>query len=80
MKRLKCPKCKSLRLYLTEIGQISGSYFPEDDVYHADINGFAPFKVIANCFDCGHAWTLRGQLQITDELRVAVGGKATFVQ
>ncbi len=68
-RELKCPKCSSKNIGVTEISeaeriwQIEDNSIDEDDAM-TDI-GFV-LRVDGRCWDCKHIWKLRNITQITD--------------
>lgn len=65
-----CPKCRGRTLLMTEVwtghtiewGVVDGGL----DGTEGLLKPGDPNKVVATCKACGHRWTLRGVLQITD--------------
>jgi hypothetical protein len=67
----KCPKCKSKKLDFLEFWKnhtISWSYGSSMDDGYLEMG--EPYKVEAKCTECGHSWTLRGIIQISEEMFV----------
>jgi hypothetical protein len=69
LKPILCPKCKSEDVTLTEYVVCMAEWSPGDDVGYNDEGGY--FKVIGRCWarDCKHSWRLRGEIQITENLK-----------
>lgn len=65
----KCPKCKSKKLRLVELWKNHavvwdvGCSYDEGILEQGD-----PYKVEAQCQECGHAWTLRGVTQVSEDM------------
>ena len=65
-----CPKCKSNTLMLIELWrnhsivweQINGQF----DRHEGSLEPGDAYKLEAKCKECGHQWTIRRALQISD--------------
>jgi len=71
---VKCPKCKSTNLWLSEVWknhgiqweQVNGKIEKSD----GNLEPGDPFKVCAECSNCKHRWTIRGASQIDDVFKI----------
>ena len=67
-RRITCPKCGHEPAFLSEVwdgGTLDFDYANGMRGEEGIRGEGAPVKVIAHC-DCGHGWTLRGVVQITE--------------
>lgn len=66
---IRCPKCRSADLQLTEVGDVSltwnvkGGSFDRGEGYR-EYGGMR--YVYGECSKCGHGWRLKKAIQITD--------------
>lgn len=71
---VKCPKCKSKDLFLTEVWkdstvqwqQINGKFDRNDGVLSPD---GSPYRVEAHCSKCDHRWKIKSAMQIDDVIK-----------
>lgn len=74
--RVRCPKCRSRDLELTEVGYWTSSWIVikgrtvRKEGYH-EPGGMD--RVDAECRKCKHLWRVRGAIQITDVLTMDEG-------
>jgi len=67
LKRVKCPKCRSRKLCLKEHFNVSDYYeFGKYGLLDQGIAEHDPVRVSGECLKCGHDWTFRGILQVTE--------------
>lgn len=70
MKPRRCPKCRGFVSHFSEIWDGHSIEFDADESERPEAEGVlcegSPVKVIAHCAECGHAWRLRGVVQITE--------------
>lgn len=70
VKRLiKCPKCNSKDLYITELWQNYIEFEQIDgviDTEEGNLNESNPYKLKGTCQKCCHNWTIKNATQITD--------------
>ena len=67
--KLKCPKCKSNDLFLTEHYHATKSFLQENGVIDTTTaNGEYGniHKLTATCVQCVHEWTVRRIMQVTN--------------
>lgn len=66
----KCPKCQSNNLLLIEVWKDHEiTWEQKDGIFDrrdGNIEPGDPYKVEAECRNCGHKWRIRKALQITD--------------
>lgn len=66
--KVKCPKCGSLDLSITEITENVG-YYDQENGYIRHYGYFEPGNIISlrcECIKCGHDWKPRKVTQLTD--------------
>jgi len=64
---IRCPKCKSLEVSLFEYITCAGHWvMGESEGYNIEGDYF---KVTGACSDCCYEWTVRGKIQMDDELK-----------
>ena len=64
---IRCPKCKGVDVYLVEslIGTTEWNPGETEGVHEPGCY----FRIDGNCGQCKHNWKIRGEVQITDELK-----------
>ena len=67
VKPILCPKCRSADVYLIEHIVCFGEWSPGDTEANNDPGEY--FKVTGKCSRCEKQWTLKNQVQMTDELK-----------
>lgn len=67
--KVKCPKCKSVDLYLIEVWKGHTIEFNQEGKMldrNGNVNPGDPYKVDGHCKKCNHRWTIRNAIQISD--------------
>jgi len=66
---IRCPKCRSADLQLTEIGNVSLTWNVKGGSFDR-AEGYREYgslhSVFGDCAKCGHHWRLKRAIQITD--------------
>jgi Zn finger protein HypA/HybF involved in hydrogenase expression len=66
---IRCPKCRSADLSLTEVGDVSLTWHVKGGSFDRS-KGYRDYgslhTVFGNCTKCDHQWRLKRAIQITD--------------